>query len=232
VVQYELYRVPPAGIKSILLIRRPNGGTLNGFCRRLSKQAVAAKGFCRPRHEASARHPHPEPLLAHLSPTGFQRVLHTHDTTNRTTTKRKHGRATYSGAFTIHPTRIIDPHAAASSIRRLKLERGAVHAVAQPGRRGPVVKHVPQVPLALVAAHLGARHEEDRVVRTLVHRALDGLVEAGPAGAGLVLGVGREEGAAAAGTDKGALALLLVEGAGEGALGAGLSGGLRRVEEG
>jgi hypothetical protein len=67
--------------------------------------------------------------------------------------------------------------------------------------------------------HLGALHEEG-VVLGGPDGALDGPEEARPAGAGLVFGVGREKGSIAAGADKGALALFLVERARAGALGA------------
>src|SRR6266545_3951646 len=44
-------------------------------------------------------------------------------------------------------------------------ERDAVHAVAQPGRRRPVVEHVAEMAAAAAAVHLGARDQQRAVVR-------------------------------------------------------------------
>jgi hypothetical protein len=49
----------------------------------------------------------------------------------------------------------------------------AVHAVAHVCGRWAVIKHVPQVALALFAPHLSPRHKKDRVVGHLSHSACE-----------------------------------------------------------
>src|SRR4029077_12260123 len=68
---------------------------------------------------------------------------------------------------------------------RGKLERGAVHAIAQPGRPRPVGEDMAEVRLARRAADLGAA-AEPRPVVMLAHRlAVNRRIEARPAGAGI-----------------------------------------------
>src|SRR5687768_2653733 len=69
----------------------------------------------------------------------------------------------------------------------------AVDAVAQAGRLGTVGEHVAQVAAAAVAEDLGARREEAAVHLLGDATRLDGLVEAGPARAGLELRPRAEE---------------------------------------
>src|SRR5207302_4539237 len=45
----------------------------------------------------------------------------------------------------------------------LERERDAIHAVAQPGRLGPVLEDMPEMPAAASAMHLGAAHEKAAV---------------------------------------------------------------------
>ncbi len=78
-------------------------------------------------------------------------------------------------------------------VRGDEVERRGVDAIALAGRSGSVVEDVPQVPAAGAAEDLGAAHEQ-----AVVGVQLDGfgdrrLGEAGPAGAGVELGVGREQ---------------------------------------
>src|SRR5437762_8678665 len=101
----------------------------------------------------------------------------------------------------------------------LEGERRAVHAVALAGRRRAVGKDVAEMAAALGAVHLGAAHEEAAVGRC-AHGAGQRLPERGPARAAFELGAGIEQRRAAAGAAEGALALLLIERAGAGALGA------------
>src|SRR5689334_20135392 len=70
-------------------------------------------------------------------------------------------------------------------------EGGRVHAVTEPGGLGAVVEHVAEVAAAARAPHFVAL-----AVTILAHRDMRGgdrLVEAGPAGARLELGLGAEE---------------------------------------
>src|SRR5688500_17719563 len=105
---------------------------------------------------------------------------------------------------------------------RLEVERHAVDAVAQPGRRRAVGKHVTEVTAALAAVHFGANHEV-AVVIGCSDRALDRLEEAGPPGAAFEFPCGDEQLLAAACTGEGARALLLQQRAGAGPLGRMLS---------
>src|SRR6476660_3006574 len=101
---------------------------------------------------------------------------------------------------------------------RDEFQRDAVHAVAEPGGRRPVVEHVTEMAAAAAAMDLIPHHAE-RVVCVGQHRALDGLVEAWPAGAAVELGLRIEQRQAASGAGEGAGAVLVVERAGECALG-------------
>ena len=100
-----------------------------------------------------------------------------------------------------------------------ELQRHAVHAVAQAGGLGPVVEHVAEMAAAATAMHLGAQHEQAAVAGG-ADGVVERRVEAGPAGAAVELGGGGEQRQVAAGAVVGAGAVLLVERAGAGALGA------------
>src|SRR5690242_18040073 len=83
--------------------------------------------------------------------------------------------------------------------RRLERQRARVDAVPLAGRLGAVVEHVAKVAAAAAADDLGAPHEQ-AVVRPQFDRLGDGgLVEAGPPGARVELGVRAEQLGAAAG---------------------------------
>src|SRR3954463_6963820 len=87
------------------------------------------------------------------------------------------------------------------AVARIELERARVDAVAETARvTRAVLEHVPEVAAAVAAGDLGATHEQ-RVVGAGLDRGGDGgLGEAGPAGAGVELGRGREQLRAAART--------------------------------
>src|SRR5216683_931556 len=101
----------------------------------------------------------------------------------------------------------------------VEVERYAVHAIAQPGRLRPVLEDMAEMPAAPAAMHLGAGHEEAAVGVGLDH-ILERRREARPAGAAVELGGGVEQGLAAAGAVIDPGAVLLVERARAGALGA------------
>src|SRR5690554_2168159 len=65
---------------------------------------------------------------------------------------------------------------------RLELERHAIDAVAQTGRRWAVREYVTQMATAGRAMHFGAKHAERPVVRCL-DRSGNRVIEARPAGA-------------------------------------------------
>ena len=98
-----------------------------------------------------------------------------------------------------------------------KRQSDAVVAVALARRSGAVVEDVALMAAAAPAVVLTARHDQLEV-----HLGDDGiaegLIEAGPAGAAVELGLGAEQGQPAAGADEGALAMLLIERAGKRAL--------------
>src|SRR5262245_3694225 len=107
----------------------------------------------------------------------------------------------------------------ARSLLLVELERRAVHAVALAGRLRSVGEDVAEMAAALGAVHLGAGHEEAAVAR-----GADGvgqrLPERRPARAAFVLGRRIEQRLAASRAAERAGALLEVERAGAGALGA------------
>src|SRR5205823_6251920 len=122
------------------------------------------------------------------------------------------------------PCNVRPPTARRSAVRArlavVEVERAAVDAVALPGRPGAVLEDVTQMPAAAAAHDLGATHEQ-----AVVGTQLDGLGdrrlgEARPTGAGIELGVRREQRRTAAGTSVRAVLLGVPVGAGEGALGA------------
>ena len=53
------------------------------------------------------------------------------------------------------------------SARFVEFQRGAIHAVAQPGGFRPVVEHMAEMGFAARAKHLGAAHEEAAVFALL-----------------------------------------------------------------
>src|SRR5688572_17624887 len=75
------------------------------------------------------------------------------------------------------------------------------------------------MPTAPGTVHFGP-HREHRLIDAGANRRVDRTEEARPAGAAVELGCGVEERLRAAGADKGAHPLLVVERAGEGAFGA------------
>ena len=102
----------------------------------------------------------------------------------------------------------------------VELQCGAVHAVAQAGGAGAVGEDVAEVAAAAGAVDLRARHLEAAVLLEADGGLVDGGGEGRPAGAAVELGVGGEEGDVAAGAEEAAGAVLAVERAGAGALGA------------
>ncbi len=104
-------------------------------------------------------------------------------------------------------------------LRRLEAQRQPVHAVAQPGRLRPVVEHMAEMAAAAAAMHFGPQHHEGAVLGG-GHRIGQRLVEARPAGAAVELGLGGEQRLVATGASEGSLAMLLVQRAAVGPLGA------------
>src|SRR5690349_3577904 len=102
---------------------------------------------------------------------------------------------------------------------RLELHRDAVHAEALTGRPRAVLEDVAQMPAAVRAMHFGAGHEPGAVGRGF-GRTVQRLPEARPSGAALVFRVRGVERLAAAGARERAFALLWIERARAGALGA------------
>src|SRR5262249_5600094 len=108
--------------------------------------------------------------------------------------------------------------------RRRKLERGAIHAVAQAGRLGPIGEDVAEMGLAGGATHLGATHQP-RAVVMLPHRlGIRRRGEARPARAGVEFRVGGEQRRATAHATIAPGPLLVPIRAGERALGTVLAG--------
>ena len=101
----------------------------------------------------------------------------------------------------------------------MKIERDAVHAIAQPGRLRSVVEDMAEMAAAALAMHLGASHEKAAVALGF-DRVFKRLVKARPAGAAVEFGRGLEQRLAAPGAMIDARIVVLVERAGAGALGA------------
>src|SRR5262245_60781004 len=101
---------------------------------------------------------------------------------------------------------------------RDEFQGDTVDAIAEPRRLGAVIEHVAEMAAAAAAMHLLAHHAEGEI-GVLLHRVLDRRIEARPASAAIELGLGGEERQVAAGAGEGPLAMLFVEGTGEGALG-------------
>src|SRR4030095_15245911 len=81
---------------------------------------------------------------------------------------------------------------------RLKVQGDPVDTVTKFGRRRSVVEHMTEVPPALAAVHLDARHPV-APVDGLLQRSLQRLEKAPTAGAALEIAVGEEERLTAAG---------------------------------
>ena len=94
-----------------------------------------------------------------------------------------------------------------------------VHAIPQSRRRGAVVEDVAEVAVAEAAGDGGADHHEGAVDGFDDVFFGDGLVEAGPAGAGVEFGGAEEEGEVAGAAAEEAGAVFIPTVAGEGALG-------------
>src|SRR5689334_16037926 len=122
------------------------------------------------------------------------------------------GRATIAGCFRPAPSARLRP-------RRMEHQREAVHAIAQAGRLRAVVEDVAEMAAAAAAMHLGAQHAEGTVLGG-ADGVFERLVEARPAGPAFELGIGGEQRQVATGAGEDALAMLLEERAGAGALGA------------
>src|SRR5229473_7628841 len=124
-------------------------------------------------------------------------------------------RATRLGRTRVGPSRLKP----AFALFRLQLQRRRIDAVAQSGRAGSVLEHVPEMAVALRAQHFGPDHAVADVT-LLVDMALHrGLRKARPAAAGIELGVGFEQRLPAAGAGIGAGPLLVLVLAGERPLG-------------
>src|SRR5215218_7728012 len=102
---------------------------------------------------------------------------------------------------------------------RLEVHGDAVDAVAQMRRRRAVLEHMAEMAAAAAAMHLGADHAVAAVGRGL-DRARDRVVEARPAGTALELLLGCEQFLPAPRAGERAGALLVIERAGAGTLGA------------
>src|SRR5262245_26598500 len=118
-----------------------------------------------------------------------------------------------------NPTEAAGSGVARALLTRHEFHGDAVHAVAQAGRRRAVLEDMAEMAAAAAAVHLGAGHEP-AVVHGRADRVVDWRPEARPAGAALILGLGGVQGQLAAGADECPGALLSVQRACAGALGA------------
>src|SRR6202035_4561201 len=89
--------------------------------------------------------------------------------------------------------------ATALVLLRLELQRAGIDAVALPGGGRAVVEHVTQMATTTAAHHLGASHEQAALCPQLDALGHPRLLEAGPAGPRVELGLGIEQLGAAAG---------------------------------
>jgi hypothetical protein len=101
-----------------------------------------------------------------------------------------------------------------------EVEGGGVDAVELAGGVGAVGEDMTEVAAALGTGNFDATHAEGAVVMEVDGVFGEGLEETGPAGSGLELGVGFEEGSVAGGAVVEAVGVVIDEGAGEGAFGA------------
>ena len=104
------------------------------------------------------------------------------------------------------------------------MQRCRIHAVAQAGRRRPVVEDVAQVGIAAAAQRLDANHAEAAVLALHDVGGGDRLPEARPAGAGIELGGRVEQGGVAADAAVHAAGMVVVVGAAERAFGTAAAG--------
>src|SRR5690348_8456833 len=140
---------------------------------------------------------------------------------SRASSASRPGRARAPGQSRRPPLRVRAP------LFLLQGEGAAVDAVALAAFvGGAVVEDVAEVGVAVLADDLGAAHEEAVVRPQFDVLEVGRLGEAGPAGAGVELGVRGEELGAAADTSVHPVGLLVPVGAGEGALGPGVAGHL------
>src|SRR5271157_3784093 len=120
--------------------------------------------------------------------------------------------------------------AIATSAVRLALDeeqRRRIHAVAQAGRLGAIVEDVSQVRVTFCTQHLVAGHAK-AAVRVLLYVLLrDRFPEARPAGAGIELGGGGEQGVLAAHATEDAFGMQVPVLAGERLLGTVLAGDVK-----
>src|SRR5690606_4298232 len=107
-----------------------------------------------------------------------------------------------------------------SVFERFEFERQRVDAVAQPGGLGAGGEDVAEVGVADIAQHFGADHAVRGVAFFAHPGRIDGFEIAGPAAAGIELGVGGEQGGAAAHAAVYAVGGGVPVTAGEGAFGA------------
>src|SRR6516162_6430938 len=96
------------------------------------------------------------------------------------------------------------------ALLRLEIHRHAIDAVAQMGRRRPVLENMAEMAAATAAMHLGANHAVARIRRGLHCSGLR-IVEGRPTSAALELGFGDEQLLLAAGAIEGAGALFVIE---------------------
>src|SRR6185437_15825359 len=115
------------------------------------------------------------------------------------------------------PLPCLRERAGVRALSRLERHRRDIHAIPQSRRLRPVGEHMPEMPAAFRAMHLGPRHEQGAILRG-ADTTLDRRVKTRPAGAALELGRRVVDRRAATRTDEGAGSLFLVERAGPGAL--------------
>src|SRR5215831_17974581 len=100
----------------------------------------------------------------------------------------------------------------------MKVERGTVHAIAQPGGLGTIVKYMAEMAAASAAMHLGAGHKK-AAVRLRLDRLFDRREEARPARPAVEFRIRGKQRLAAPGTVVHARAILLIEQTRTGAFG-------------
>src|SRR5262245_24202336 len=99
------------------------------------------------------------------------------------------------------------------------MHRHSVDAVAVPGRRRPIRKHVAEMTTAAAAVDFRSHHEV-AAIGGCFDRAFERREEAGPAGAALELAIGHEQRLAACGAGEHAAALFVEQRTGPWPLGA------------
>src|SRR4051812_37778692 len=112
-----------------------------------------------------------------------------------------------------------EPFRRASPLRRLELQRDAVHAVAIAGRRGPIGEDVSEMPAAVGTVDLDARHAVGGIGGG-PDGAFNRSIKARPAGPALVFRLRGEERLPATGAAERSGALLLEQWTGAAVLGA------------